>query len=57
VVIAGSLEGDVRAEVDVVVTASGSLRGDVDAPGFVLEEGGQFHGNVSAEFDLPDALA
>lgn len=57
VVVAGSLEGDVSAEVEIVVTASGKLRGDINAPGLVLEEGGQFHGTVSAEFELPDALA
>lgn len=57
VTIAGDLDGDVTARGEVVVAAGGSLRGDVHAAGLVLEEGGTFHGMVSAEFDLPDAIA
>lgn len=57
VTIAGALEGDVEAKGEVVVTATGTLRGDVVAAGLVLDEGGQFHGSVAADFELPDAIA
>lgn len=57
VTISGLLDGDVHSRGEVVVTSTGSLRGDIDADGLVLEEGGQFHGQVACDFDLPDAIA
>jgi len=57
VTVSGALRGDGKVRGEVVVTATGSLRGDVEAASLVLEEGGQFHGRVSADFELPDALA
>ncbi len=55
--VAGELDGDVSAKGAVVITASGSLRGDVRAAELSLEEGGTFVGSVEADFELPDAIA
>jgi len=57
VAVSGVLEGDIVARGEVVVSSTGMLRGDVEAASLVLEEGGQFHGRVTADFKLPDALA
>ena len=57
VVVSGSLVGDVDSRGGVAITATGRLVGDVRATELSLEEGGQFAGQVDADFDLPEAIA
>jgi cytoskeletal protein CcmA (bactofilin family) len=57
VVVAGSLVGDIQSRGAVTITAAGRLIGDVRATELSLAEGGQFSGQVDADFELPDAIA
>ena len=58
IVVAGNLEGDAVATTGTVtITSTGSVHGDIEADEVSLEEGGRFHGAVSAQFDLPEDLA
>jgi cytoskeletal protein CcmA (bactofilin family) len=46
VIIAGFVEGEIRALNRVEIQSSGYLRGRVHAPIFKIEEGGMFEGNT-----------
>lgn len=45
VIVAGSVEGDVSAEVRIEVQATASVRGDVRASALMLHEGGKVNGH------------
>jgi cytoskeletal protein CcmA (bactofilin family) len=57
VTVAGRVEGEVRARGPVSIAATGIVFGDVHAGEVSLEEGGQLHGRIDAEFDLPKEIA
>jgi len=46
VVVAGYLEGQIRATGKVEIQAGGSLKGSVQSPVFKIEEGGLFDGHT-----------
>lgn len=54
--IEGELVGDVAARQRVHVVRGGKLRGNVTSDRFNLEEGAEFAGQLSAEFELPAEL-
>ena len=56
-VISGVLNGDIKAQGAVEITATGSVSGNVSAGQFSLEQGARFDGEVEADFDLPEAIA
>lgn len=49
VVVDGELKGNVSAEQQVVVHASGRVQGDIKAPRVALEEGCQFKGTIDMD--------
>lgn len=55
VTVRGEVEGDIRARGAVRVEAGGRVRGDVSGE-FSLEDGAEFVGNISADFDMPAEL-
>jgi cytoskeletal protein CcmA (bactofilin family) len=55
VTVRGEVDGDIRARGTVRVEAGGRLRGDVTGE-FSIEEGGEFVGNVDADFEMPAEL-
>ena len=57
IIVAGTLEGDaVATDGAVTITAGGSIEGNITAGELTLEEGGQLHGRIHADFDLPNEL-
>ncbi|HUK01450.1 MAG TPA: polymer-forming cytoskeletal protein [Steroidobacteraceae bacterium] len=46
VAVAGTVEGDVRAQTSVAVTETGRLTGDVSAPSVSIVDGADVNGNV-----------
>lgn len=56
VVVAGSLEGDVRATGAVSLRDGSRVRGDLHGSEVTLEEGAEFAGRLDCEFDLPAEL-
>lgn len=46
VTLEGSVEGDVRAQEQVVLRSSARVQGDITAPRVVLEDGARFRGGV-----------
>jgi cytoskeletal protein CcmA (bactofilin family) len=46
VTIEGTVEGDLRAEEQVVLRSTASVKGDITAPRVVLEDGATFQGGV-----------
>lgn len=46
IVVEGQVEGDLRAEEQVVLKASAKVQGDITAPRVVLEDGATFSGGV-----------
>lgn len=57
IAVAGRVEGEVRARGPVRIDATGAVFGDIHAGEVSLEEGGQLHGRIDAEFDLPEEIA
>jgi cytoskeletal protein CcmA (bactofilin family) len=46
-IVAGEIEGDVRARSRVELLATGCIRGDVETPRLVVAEGGRLLGRCS----------
>jgi len=46
VTVEGKVEGDLRAEEQVILRSSSSVQGDITAPRVVLEDGARFRGGV-----------
>jgi cytoskeletal protein CcmA (bactofilin family) len=57
VLVAGELEGPVKSEGALHVSATGKVNGVVRVASLSLEDGARFHGEVHASFDLPAELA
>ena len=55
VTVRGEVDGDIRARGAVRVESGGRVRGDVFGE-FSLEDGAEFVGNISADFDMPAEL-
>ncbi len=49
IAVEGRIKGDLVAEDQVVVRASGTMEGDIQAPRVALDEGCQFKGNIDME--------
>jgi cytoskeletal protein CcmA (bactofilin family) len=49
----GHVRGSVVASEAVSVLEGGRLDGDVRAPKVAIEDGGQLHGGVDMDFELP----
>ena len=49
VIVAGHVEGQIRATSRVEIQATGSVRGSVQAPVFKIEEGGMFDGTTQMQ--------
>ncbi len=54
--ISGTLEGNVLATGPVRFSASARVRGDVQGPSVVIDDGARFTGRLDCEFDLPPEL-
>lgn len=54
VVIAGHMEGQIRATSRVEIQSTGSVRGKICAPVFKIEEGGVFDGSTQMLASGPD---
>ncbi|KGE03127.1 hypothetical protein HRUBRA_02359 [Pseudohaliea rubra DSM 19751] len=44
--IEGEVQGDITGRERVVITASGNVQGNVNAPRVMLEDGGRFKGSI-----------
>jgi cytoskeletal protein CcmA (bactofilin family) len=51
--VAGHVKGHVIASSAVSILEGGRLDGDVRAPKVAIEDGGELHGGVDMDFDLP----
>lgn len=56
VVIGGELEGDVRAEGGVHLESGARVRGDIHGESVAIDEGAEYSGRLTAEFELPAEL-
>jgi cytoskeletal protein CcmA (bactofilin family) len=56
VTIGGELSGDVRASGVVRLESGARVRGDIQGESVSMEEGAQFNGQLSAEFEMPPEL-
>lgn len=56
VTVGGELEGDVRAQGVVHLEAGARVRGDIQGESVAIDEGAEFSGNLSADFELPPEL-
>lgn len=56
VVIGGELEGDVRAQGVVRIESGARVRGDIHGESVAIDEGAEFSGRLSADFELPPEL-
>lgn len=56
VTIGGELEGDVNARGAVHIGAAGRVRGDISSDSVAIDEGAEYVGRLSAEFELPAEL-
>jgi cytoskeletal protein CcmA (bactofilin family) len=56
VIIAGTLDGDVRARGVVRIQRGAKVRGDIHGETFSLDEGAEFAGRLDADFELPPEL-
>jgi cytoskeletal protein CcmA (bactofilin family) len=56
VTIGGELEGDVRAEGVVHIESGARVRGDIHGESVAIDEGAEFNGRLTAEFELPPEL-
>jgi cytoskeletal protein CcmA (bactofilin family) len=53
VVVEGAVEGNLRADEQVVLRSSAHVQGDIEAPRVILEDGARFRGGV--DMGEPDA--
>jgi cytoskeletal protein CcmA (bactofilin family) len=56
VVVSGELEGDVRAGGLVRLEAGARMRGDIHSPSVAIDDGAEFSGRLSVDFELPPEL-
>jgi cytoskeletal protein CcmA (bactofilin family) len=49
VTVEGSVEGDLRAEEQIIIRKSGNVRGNVAAPRVTIEDGATFQGSIDME--------
>src|SRR5262249_9756787 len=56
VTIGGELEGDIRARGVVRIEGSGHVRGDIQGESVAIDEGAEYTGTLSADFELPPEL-
>lgn len=56
VTVGGELEGDVRAEGIVHLEAGARVRGDLQGESVAIDDGAEYTGRLSAEFELPPEL-
>ena len=49
----GELHGDVEASERIVITSSGSMRGNIQAPRVILEDGAKFKGSIDMDEAAP----
>jgi cytoskeletal protein CcmA (bactofilin family) len=56
VTVGGELEGDVRAEGIVHIESGARVRGDIHGESVAIDEGAEFNGRLTAEFELPAEL-
>lgn len=56
VTVGGELEGDVRASGLVRLEAGARMHGDVHGDAVAIEDGAEFVGRLTAEFELPAEL-
>ena len=53
VTVDGELHGDVEASERVLITANGSMRGNIQAPRVILEDGSKFKGSIDMNEAAP----
>ncbi len=53
IIVAGHVEGQIRATSRVEIQSSGYVRGSVQAPVFKIEEGGMFDGTTQMQAGSP----
>lgn len=51
--VEGELHGDVEASERVLITANGSMRGNIQAPRVILEDGSKFKGSIDMNEAAP----
>lgn len=56
VTVGGELEGDVRAQGVVHIESGARVRGDMYAESVAIDDGAEFSGQLSSEFELPAEL-
>lgn len=56
VTVGGELEGDVRAEGVVHIESGARVRGDIQGELVAIDDGAEYSGRLSAEFELPPEL-
>jgi len=50
----GELHGDVEAIERIVITANGSMRGNIQSPRVILEDGAKFKGSIDMDEAAPE---
>lgn len=55
--VQGHMEGDLRADEQVVVRRSARVQGNISAPRVALEDGCKFRGSIEMEMDTADERA
>ncbi len=56
VTIGGELEGDVRAQGVVHIESGARVRGDIQGESVAIDDGAEFNGRLTADFELPPEL-
>jgi cytoskeletal protein CcmA (bactofilin family) len=56
VTVGGELEGDVRAEGIVHISSGARVRGDIQGESVAIDDGAEYQGRLTADFELPPEL-
>ncbi len=56
VTVGGELEGDIRAQGIVRIEAGARVRGNIHGEAVAMDEGAEFNGRLSTDFELPPEL-
>ena len=56
VTVGGELEGDIRASGLVAIAAGARVRGDIQGDLVAIDDGAEYVGRLSADFELPAEL-
>ena len=53
ILVEGSVSGDISANQNVVISASGNIIGNIESPRVTLEDGAKFKGSIEMDPDQP----